>query len=174
MDIMHAIKEFQKLAETKIMDMQTEIANSLQGYMAANATLLKMYVHLDSLLTDFIKETKVEKEKGYDMYFMPVLNRLFPTGSWSYSTLKKYRAIENAPERKNVFLGLADAVSEKSQKAVKTITAEQQFRSAVTRLNNLITEHKGKYRLAIKQGLLTLQAGNVDISGHKPASVRVK
>jgi len=144
-------------ARTIVENMKETILNTSSAFRAANEGILNMYVALDSQSKAFFTKNHIEVERGWTKYFMPVLVTLFPYGAWSYSTLKRFRSINDSPVKKTAYLNLRDAVSEKAQAAVKRIvTPESLLKSALTRINNILEKNKNKFHISIVEGLLVL------------------
>ena len=140
-----------------VENMQADITARSLAFRLANEGVLEMYVTLDTKSKEFFTKNHVEIEKGWSKYFQPVLENLFPQGAWSYSTIKRFRTINDTPAKKAEYLGLRDMVSDKAQSTVKKITApETLLKGALTRVNNLLSEHAGKFHIAVKAGLLIL------------------
>ena len=147
----------QNEAKGIIEDMKQSITDRSLAFRLANEGILEMYVTLGTRSKEFFVKNHVEVERGWSKYFQPVLENLFPAGAWSYSTIKRFRSINDNPAKKAEYLGLRDMVSDKAQRTVKRITApETLLKSALARVNNLLAEHVGKFHIAVKAGLLVL------------------
>lgn len=120
----------------------------------ANLLILNLYVSIDKLFSEFIAETKVEKERGYEIYFQPVLENKYPGRGWSYENLKRFRSINANPEKKAVFLNPSTPMSKEDKAKRKEVDIESTLKSAITRLNNVIADSKKKITLSVRKGLL--------------------
>lgn len=154
MNSKNSIADLKIKAEILLSGIAEEGSLTFDTLDKANLLILNLYVSIDKLFTEFIAETKVEKEKGYEIYFQPVLEKKYPGRGWSYENIKRFRSINADPKKKEIFLNPSTPLSKEDKAKRKEVDIESTLKSAITRLNNVIESSKKKITLSVRKGLL--------------------
>ena len=126
---------------------------------AGNTAVLAIWALLIGKCALFIKETGVEKNKAWTLYFQPYLEKTYPKRGWGIKTMQSYRRVNADTKKTAEYLAGEFELSTGRKKTVAKLTVDKKLANAVTTFNNLVNkviEGGKKVKAAVdSKGLVT-------------------